>query len=65
MFFPKKTDFNTVSKSEIKRVENETNNRPVKKFNYLTRNELFSQLKGSVALMSLTQLKLNLIILNI
>lgn len=52
LFFPKKTDFNTIPKSEIKRVENEINNRPVRKFNYLTPNEVFSRLKGSVALMS-------------
>jgi len=52
MFFPKKTDFNTIPKSEIKRVENEINNRPVRKFNYLTPNEVFSRMKGSVALMN-------------
>jgi IS30 family transposase len=52
MFFPKKTDFNTIPKSKIKRVENEINNRPVRKFNYLTPNEVFSRMKGSVALMS-------------
>ena len=51
MFFPKKTDFNAISKAEIKRVENEINNRPVRKFNYLSPNEVFSRLKGSVALM--------------
>jgi IS30 family transposase len=50
MFFPKKTDFNPISKSEIKRVERELNNRPVRKFGYLTPNEVFSRLKGSVAL---------------
>jgi IS30 family transposase len=52
MFFPKKTDFTNISKAEIKRVENEINNRPVRKFAYLTPNEVFSKLKGSVALMS-------------
>ena len=50
MFFPKKTDFNQVSHAEIKRVEKELNNRPVRKFGYLTPNEVFSRLKGSVAL---------------
>jgi IS30 family transposase len=50
MFFPKKTDFNVISKSEVKRVEKELNNRPVRKFGYLTPNEVFSRLKGSVAL---------------
>lgn len=47
MFFPKKTDFNSVSIAEVKRVENEVNNRPVRKFKYLSPNEVFSRLKGS------------------
>lgn len=42
-FFPKKTDFNLVDNKEIKRVEREINNRPVRKFGYLTPNEVFSQ----------------------
>lgn len=42
LFFPKKTDFNIISNKEIKRVENEINNRPVRKFSYLTPNEVFS-----------------------
>lgn len=50
MFFPKKTDFNQISKAEISRVEKELNNRPIRKFGYLTPNEVFSRLKGSVAL---------------
>ncbi len=50
MFFPKKTDFNLVTHAEIRRVEKELNNRPVRKFGYKTPNEVFSQLKGSVAL---------------
>lgn len=50
MFFPKKTDFNLVSHAEIKRVEKELNNRPVRKFGYLTPNEVFLQYKGAVAL---------------
>ena len=52
MFFPKKTDFNKISHQEIKRVENEINNRPVRKFGYLTPNELFSRIKGRVALVT-------------
>lgn len=51
-FFPKKTDFNNIDSIEIKRVENELNNRPVRKFGYLTPNEVFLQLKVSVALIS-------------
>lgn len=41
MFFPKKTDFNLVTNYEIKRVEREINNRPVRKFGYSTPNEVF------------------------
>lgn len=52
MFFPKKTDFRTISSREIKRVEKAINNRPVRKFGYLTPNEVFLKLKGSVALIS-------------
>ena len=52
LFFPKKTDFDIICNAEIKRVENEINNRPVRKFGYLTPNEVFLKLKGSVALMS-------------
>lgn len=43
MFYPKKTDFNLISHHEIKRVENSINNRPVRKFNYLTPNQLYNQ----------------------
>jgi len=52
LFFPKKTDFNLISEQEIKRVENLINNRPVRKFGYLTPKEVFSQRKVSVALIS-------------
>ena len=41
LFFPKKTDFNLIEKAEVKRVEKEINNRPVRKFGYLTPNEVF------------------------
>jgi transposase, IS30 family len=41
LFFPKGTDFNSVTTKEIKRVEKEINNRPVRKFNYMTPNEVF------------------------
>ena len=51
-FFPKKTDFNLIEKSEIKRVEKELNNRPIRKFGYLTPNEVFLSKKVSVALIS-------------
>ena len=52
LFFPKKTDFNLINEQEIKRVENLRNNRPVRKFGYLTPKEVFSQRKVSVALIS-------------
>lgn len=45
LFFPKKTDFNLIEKEEIKRVEKEINNRPVRKFGYLTPNEVFLLLR--------------------
>jgi len=45
LFFPKKTDFNLVDKSEIRRVEKEVNNRPIKKIGYLTPNEVFLHLR--------------------
>ena len=51
MFFPKKTDFRNVCLKEIRRVENEINNRPVRKFKYMTPNEVYLHLKGRVALM--------------
>ena len=45
-FFPKKTDFNLIGRKEVKRVEKEINNRLIRKFNYLTPNEVFLQLTG-------------------
>lgn len=43
-FFPKKTYFNIIHVDEIKRVENEMNNRPIRKFGYLAPNEVFLQM---------------------
>lgn len=45
-FFPKKTDFNNIDVKQIKSVEDHLNNRPIRKFNYLTPNEVFLQLTG-------------------
>lgn len=45
LFFPKKTNFNKIHQSTIKSVENKINNRPVRKFKYLTRNQIALQLK--------------------
>ncbi len=43
MFLPKKTDLNLISHQKIHSIENKINNRPVRKFNYLTPNQLFFQ----------------------
>jgi IS30 family transposase len=43
-FFSKKTDFNLIDHHQIKKVEKELNNRPIRKFGYLTPNEEFLQL---------------------
>ena len=39
-FFPKKTDFGTVTEQEIEHVQNLLNDRPRKSLNYLTPNEV-------------------------
>jgi IS30 family transposase len=50
-FYPKKTDFNEVSVYSIKRVEKFINNRPIRKFNYKSANELYL-IKSNVALIA-------------
>ena len=40
-FYPKKTNFDEISKSQIKKVEHLINNRPLKMFNYKTPDEVF------------------------
>ncbi len=50
-FYPKKTDFNNVTNSDIKKVETMINNRPVRKFNYQTPNEVYL-LKAKIALIA-------------
>jgi transposase, IS30 family len=47
VFFPKKTDFNLISKKAIKEVEKNINNRPVRKFKYLTPNQVYLKKLGS------------------
>ncbi|WP_439504682.1 IS30 family transposase [Sediminibacterium sp.] len=42
-FFPKKTDLSMVTVNQIKRVEQLLNDRPVRKFNYLTPNQVLQQ----------------------
>lgn len=48
-FLPKKTNLNFVTENMIKEIENKINNRPVRKFNYLTPNQA---LLKKIALMS-------------
>jgi len=43
-YFPKKTDFSTISDRQVKWVENELNNRPRKRFGYLTPIDIFVKL---------------------
>ncbi len=40
-FFPKKTDFTTITDQELQAVEDNLNNRPRKRLNWLTPNEVF------------------------
>lgn len=42
-FFPKKTDLSMVTDAQVKRVEQLLNDRPVRKFNYLTPNQVLQQ----------------------
>jgi transposase, IS30 family len=46
LFFPKKTDFNLISHKEVKSVERKINKRPIRKFNYLSANEMIIKLAG-------------------
>jgi transposase, IS30 family len=48
-FIPKKTDLTTISASQLMTIQNKINSRPVKKFDYLTPNQV---LKQKIALMS-------------
>jgi len=50
-FYPKKTDFELISAKDVKNVEKMINNRPVRKFNYKTPNEVYLQ-KSKVALIA-------------
>jgi IS30 family transposase len=40
VFFPKKTDLSTATDNQVKRVERLLNNRPKRKFNYKTSNQV-------------------------
>lgn len=45
-YFPKKTDFSTISDQELKAVETELNNRPRKRLNFSTPQEVFNNYLG-------------------
>ena len=51
-FFPKGSDMSSVKKSRIKKVENNLNNRPVRKFGYFTPREMNEYLNNNVALVT-------------
>lgn len=42
-FLPKNTDLSLISAKELQQIENKLNNRPVRKFNYKTPNQVFSE----------------------
>ena len=42
-YFPKKSNFENITKQEIETVINTLNNRPRKRFGYKTPNEIFAQ----------------------
>jgi transposase, IS30 family len=48
-FLPKRTDLNLITNRELKQIESKLNNRPVRKFNYKTPNQVFSE---KIALMT-------------
>jgi IS30 family transposase len=48
-YIPKKTNFDDVTEAQIEKIEDDLNNRPRKRFNYQTPNEVFSQKKGLAA----------------
>ena len=50
-FYPKKTDFNEVTVENVKRIEKMINNRPIRKFDYKSANEVYL-IKSAVALIA-------------
>lgn len=48
-FIPKKTDLSFITQYDLKRIEKKLNNRPIRKFNYLTANQV---LERKIALIS-------------
>lgn len=43
VFFPKQTDFSTVTSAQVRRVQNKINKRPMRMFNYKTPDEVFEE----------------------
>jgi IS30 family transposase len=41
-FFPKKTDLTLITDQEVQRVEDNINNRAIRKFNYKSANQIYS-----------------------
>jgi IS30 family transposase len=41
-FFPKKTDLTFITDQEVQRVEDNINNRTIRKFNYKSANQIYS-----------------------
>ena len=50
-FYPKKTDFNEVTVDNVKKVEKLINNRPIRKLDYKSANEIYL-IKSAVALIA-------------
>jgi IS30 family transposase len=48
-FFPKGTNFDTITKEEIMYVEDWINNRPMKIHNYMTPNQIFQLYSVAIA----------------
>lgn len=42
-FFPKKTDLRAITDQKVQQVEDQINNRPIRKFNYLTANQVLQK----------------------
>jgi len=49
-YFPKKHDFTTITQKQIEKVMNKLNNRPRKCLGFKTPNEVFFEIKRTVAL---------------
>lgn len=48
-YIPKKTNFDDITEAQIQKIEEDLNNRPRKRFNYQTPNEVYTQKMGVAA----------------